>query len=340
MRKLLLSSTAIIAAASFSSVALADVSIKGGMEFTYNTMDPGIAVVGASDNDFTSDQNITITFTNKTDSGLTIGMVQNIESIGTEGVSTAASDENYMYIKGGFGAITLGNNDGVGDQLTTTASDLVGPDALNDGAPTFHRTAGNGNLSDDNADLINDINDENSITYILPAMGGLTVGASFADAGKGAAENADQTVVAAKYAFTSGAVNGSIHYGTNAISGATAGASSLNSSSMGIKISSGNITAIMAKAEDDKTSLIMTEVTDYGIQYKLANGVVLSAVGTAVEENTGGESLDVTTIGAKYTIASGLDAYLTYHDYDYQKGLSNETSDDGSSTSLTLKASF
>jgi len=341
MRKLLLSTTALIAAASISSVALAaDVEIKGGMEFTYNTMDPGIAVAGASDNDFTSDQNITLTFTNKTDSGLTIGMVQNIESVGTEGVATAASDENYMYIKGGFGALTLGNNDGAGDQLTTTASDLVGPDALSDGAPTFHRSTGDGNLSDDNADLINDINDENSITYMLPAMGGLTVGASFADAGKDATENADQTVIAAKYVFTSGAVNGSLHYGTNSISGASAGDSSLNSSSMGMKISSGSFTAIMAKAKDDKTSAIETEATDYGIQYKLGNGIVLSAVGTQIEENTGGESLDVTTVGAKYTIASGLDAYVTYHDYDYQKGLSNETSDDGSSTSFTLKASF
>ena len=38
---------------------------------------------------------------------------------------------------------------------------------------------GAGNLVDDNADLILDINDQNNITYILPTMGGLTIGASY-----------------------------------------------------------------------------------------------------------------------------------------------------------------
>jgi len=339
MRKLLLGTTALIAAASISSGAMADVTIKGGMEFTIESIDPGTTTVGASNNLFSSDQNIKLTFENKTDSGLTIGMVQNIESIGDGNAATnAASDENYMYIKGGFGALTVGSNDGVGDQFTTTASDLVGPDALNDGAPGM--AAAGSNLADDNADLINDINDENSITYILPKMGGLTVGASYADAGTGAAANADQTVVAAKYEFESGAVKGSLHYGNMGMSGASAGDSSLNSSSMGIKLSSGNVQAIMAKAESDVTSAISTEVTDFGVQYKLNSGLTLSAVATNVEENIGGESLDVTTIGGKYNIASGLDAYLTYHDYDYAIGTSGLVADDGSVTSFTLKASF
>jgi len=338
MRKLLLGTTALIAAASVSSAVMADMTIKGAMEFTIESQDPGTTVTGASNNLFSSDQNITMTFTNKTDSGLTIGMVQNIESVGDGSVSAAASDENYMYIKGGFGALTLGNNDGAGDQLTTTASDLVGPDALNDGAPAM--ASATGNLADDNADLINDINDENSITYILPKMGGLTIGASYSDKGAGAAANADQTVVAAKYEFSSGAVSGSLHYGSMNMSGANAGDSSLNSNSMGIKLKSGNVQAIMAKAEDDVTSAIKTEVTDFGVQYKLSNGLTLSAVSTEVTENTGGESLDVTTIGGKYSIASGLDAYLTYHDYDYAVGTSGATADDGTVTSFTLKASF
>ena len=59
-----------------------------------------------------------------------------------------------------------------------------------------------GNLADDNADLVNDIGDENNITYIMPAMGGLTLGASYKDAGDDAAANADETVFAAKYAMT------------------------------------------------------------------------------------------------------------------------------------------
>jgi outer membrane protein OmpU len=338
MRKLLLGTTALAAATALSaSVALADVSITGGMEFTYEDHDPGTSTAGASNDDFSSDQNIVIKFENKTDSGLTIGMIQNIESVGEEAVATAASDENYIYIKGGFGTIELGNNDGAGDQLTRTASDLVGPDALSDNGSGM---TGAGNLADDNADLIRDINDANNITYILPAMGGLTLGASYMDAGQGAAENSDMTVIGAKYAFTSGAVNGSIHYGSSNTGGANAGDSSLNSNSMGVDVSSGPFRAVIAKGESDQSATVTTEVTDYGIQYNLGNGLTLAAVGTQVEENTGGETSDITTVSAKYNLASGLDAYFTYHDYDYAPGASGGTADDGSKTLVTIVAKF
>ena len=337
MRKLLLTTTALITAATLSSAAIADVSITGAMEFTYESTDSATKVTGASNDDFSSDQNVVIKFENKTDSGLTIGMVQNIESDGDDGVSDASSDENYMYIKGGFGSLSFGNDDGAGDQLTRTASDLVGPDALSDNGGGM---TGAGNLKDDNADLILDINDKNNITYIMPAMGGLTLGASYMDAGDSAAANGDITVIGARYAFTSGAVKGTLHYGSSNTGGASQGDSSLNSNSMGIDISSGPFRAVIAKAEADVSSTVTTNVTDYGIQYNLGNGITLAAVGTQIDENTGGETSDITTVSVKYNIASGLDAYLTYHDYDYAPGTSGGTADDGSKTLVTLVSKF
>jgi len=333
MRKLLLGSTTLAAATTLAtSVALADVSVSGGYEFTYKSQDSGIASTGSSFDEFTTDADVTFSFTNKTDSGLTIGMHLVMENGG--------EDESNMTIQGGFGKLQLGADDGAGDQLTRTAHDLVGPDALNDGGGAVVRAAGNGNLADDNADLINDINDQPAITYILPSMGGLTIGASYRDAGSGAANNDDETVVAAKYAFESGAVKGTIHYGTNSIGGANVGDGSLNDNSMALDVSTGPFRAVIAKAESDVTTAISTEVTDYGIQYNVGNGLTLAAVGTQIEENTGGETSDVTTVSAKYNIASGLDAYITYHDYDYQAGSSNETSDDCSWTQVTVKATF
>jgi len=341
MRKLLLTTTALMTAASLSTAALADVSITGAMEFTYESVDSSVKTTGASNDDFSSDQNVVFKFENKTDSGLTIGLVQNIESIGDDGVSAAASDENYMYFKGGFGTIELGNNDGAGDQLTRTASDLVGPDALSDnGGGMSGVTADGGNLKDDNADLIKDINDANNITYIMPAMGGLTIGASYMDAGDSAAANGDMTVIGAKYAFTSGAVKGSLHFGSSNTGGASAGNSSLNSNSMGVDVSSGPFRAVIAKGEADVSSTVTTEVTDYGVQYNMGNGITLAAVGTQIEENTGGETSDITTVSVKYNVASGLDAYLTYHDYDYAAGTSGGTSDDGSKTLVTIVTKF
>ena len=361
MRKLLLSTTAIIAAGAIStSAAVADVSISGGMEWTYESFDRGTTQglgTGASNDDFSSDTNVVMKFTNKTDSGLEIGMILNLETIGDDAASGVNADEQYMFIKGGFGEIQLGMNDGAGDQLTRTASDLIGPDANSDNGGTYMGTTGSKvagyaqtvdatRLADDNADLINDINDENNITYILPKMGGLTVGVSYKDAGDTAAANGDETVFGAKYDFVSGAVKGSIHYGNSNTGGASAGDSSLNSDSMAVDITSGPFRAVIAKANSDMTTAVTTEVTDYGIQYNLGNGITLAAVGTQVSENVGGESSDITTVSAKYNIASGLDAYVTYSDYDYENGTSATSNvatnldDDGSVMFVTLKASF
>jgi outer membrane protein OmpU len=341
MRKLLLGTTALAAAATLSANAvLASPSISGAMEWTYESRDPGTAgtATGASNDDFSSDTNIKLSFENKTDTGLTVGLVYDMESIGDDNANNNGSDENYMYIKGGFGTIMLGQNDGAGDQLTRTAHDLVGPDAASDNGGGF---TGAGNLADDNADLVNDIGDENNITYMLPPMGGLSVGVSYKDAGETSGANADETSIGVKYAFTSGAVKGSLHYGNNSISGATAGAGSMNSDTMGVDISSGPFRAVMAKASSDVTTAVQSEITDYGIQYNLGNGITLAAVGTQIEENTGGETSDITSVSVKYNVASGLDAYLTYHDYDYEDGTTGTTADDdGSVTFLTIKATF
>ena len=342
MRKLLLGTTALAAAATLSAnVALAEVTISGSMEFTYQSHDPGTTTAGASNDEFSSDNDIAIKFEKKTDTGLTIGMYQKLETASAGKASGVTSDENYMYVKGGFGSVTLGNNDGAGDSLTRTAHDMLGVDALNDGNGTgINVKPGAGNLKDDNADLMDDIDDENNVTYILPKMGGLTVGASYADKGDASDENADQTSFGAKYDFESGAVKGSLHLGTNSVSGAEAGDASTNHSSIGLDVSSGPFRAVIAKAESDVDATTTTEVTDYGVQYNVGNGLTLTAVGTQIEENTGGETSDVVSLGAKYNITSGLDAYLTYHDYDYKAGTSGATNDDGSYTILTIKAKF
>ncbi|MDB9915905.1 porin [Alphaproteobacteria bacterium] len=342
MRKLLLSTTALIAAGAISSAAVADVSISGSYKFSYQDYDSGITTAGESGDRMYSEQNIVMSFSNKTDSGLNITMlaVLNAEGDGNSDATTLWEDHN-LSISGGFGKLQLGSDDGAGDQLTRTAHDIsASPDALHGDIENFHNTAGTGNLKDDNADLRDDIDDEANITYILPKMGGLTLGASFRDAGNMAGENNDETSFAAKYDFDAGEVKGSIHYGQHESDGATAVATSLDGNTMAIDLTMGAIRAVYATSETDVDATVTTEITDFGVQYKMANGMVVSAIQTEVKENTGGETLDVTSVAASYTIASGLNASLTYHDYDYAVGTSNETADDGSATIVSITASF
>jgi hypothetical protein len=342
MRKLLLTTTALVAAGAISTAATAsDFSISGDFKFSYDERDSGIAVTGQSGDRMYTEQNINFNWVNKTDSGLEISMHAALNSEGAGGTETIGSEEQAIKIKGGFGTIQLGNDDGAGDQLTRTAHDIFGtPDALHGDLPAFHRSAGNGNLADDNADLNHDIDDEANITYILPKMGGLTVGASYKDAGSANDANNDETEVAAKFEFTAGEVNGAIHYGQNSMDGANVGDTSLDASSMGIDVSMGNIRAVFAQAQRDVTATVETEITDFGVSYKVSDALSMAVVMTEVTENTGGESLDVTSVGATYTIASGLTASLSYHDYDYKEGTSSETADDGSNTTLSIVASF
>ena len=81
MRKLLLGTTALAAAATLTAnAALADVSISGAIEWSYNSRSSNIA---ANDGTmFGTDSSITIGFTNKTDSGLTLGYTQSMDTDG------------------------------------------------------------------------------------------------------------------------------------------------------------------------------------------------------------------------------------------------------------------
>ena len=341
MRKLLLTTTA-IATSMVLSAANADVSISGSYEFSYVSQSKSTAAqtTGASEDRFKSDQNVMIEFSNKTDSGLTIGMMANIENTTDAAAGAYASDEHYITISGGFGKLELGAQDGAGDQMSLSGSDLIGLDSINDGSASLI-LQGSSSLATMDSDLAIDVNDSNAVTYTLPKMGGLTLGVSYLDAGATSALNSDMTTVGAKYEFTSGAVNGSVNYASSTKGGTTSGSADLDGSSLGFKVSSGPITAIVAQSKTDQSASIQTTATQYGIQYAVGNGLTLSAVGSEVTENTGGETMDVTEIAAKYNIASGLDAYLTYVDYDYAIGTNTLTiADDGSVTALSLVAKF
>ena len=117
MRKLLLTSSALVAAASISSYATADVSVTGAFEWTYSSTSSNIT---ATDGDAMGVNNeLTIKFTNKTDSGLTLTGVYDIDA------DASAADESWMSIGGGFGTLTLGKESSVNDAFGIGEQDLI-----------------------------------------------------------------------------------------------------------------------------------------------------------------------------------------------------------------------
>ena len=322
MRKLLLGTTALAAAATLSAnAALADVSISGYYEWKYQSTSSNVAANDGTE--FANDSEITFKFSNKTDSGLTIGMVTELESDDAD----TAINESSLSIAGGFGKIVLGGNDGVGDNYGVASSDLPAEEIM---------TAGQSDsIGIHNADISGLEGDANKIAYHLPAMGGLTAGISYADSGK--AGSTDTTQVGFRYAMD--AAGASILIGCANVN-REASSQDEDSQVMGIKVGSGNITAAVSQATLEASG-IDEESNGASVQFKVSDGMTLTVHTTETKDS--GNTEKYTNSGAEiaYTIASGLTAFINVEDFDYKVGTSSgNTAENGTVSKLTIKATF
>ena len=324
MRKLLLGTTALAAAATLSAnVALADVSISGYFEWDYSNVDSEISTNDGTA--FGQDSEIKMVFTNKTDSGLTIAFTTEFE---TDKGNSGVSDDNYLSISGGFGKLVLGELDGVMDQYGIAASDLPAEE-LYVGEPTDMVTEnGDGGVSG---------GESNKISYHLPAVGGLTAGISYTNSG--VAGTADAMSYAARYTVDAGGATVTLAgvTGTKEVSGAQ----DQDTQNLGVKITSGNVALVLSNStyedadQDESTNGVAAS-------YKMNDSTTLIGYSTKTEDDlaSSGEEYTVSGVEVQYTIASGLTAYVTVEDYEYKIGSTSNTADSGTASSLTIKAKF
>jgi len=330
MRKLLLNSTAIATVAALTSgAALADVSISAASEWSYTSRSSQVAANDGTS--FGTDGEITFSFTNKTDSGLTIGYVVEVESDDAD----SAINESSISISGGFGKVVLGGNDGVGDNYGVAAKDLIAEEA----------TPGVTSSSiGSNSDIALSDGDDNKIAYHLPAMGGLTFGASFADSGETA--GTDTTQFGAKYAMTAG--DAAITIGAATATTEVSGSADTDSQNLGLKVVSGNVSFLVSQSEKTSANDDIQN-TGVALSYKMANGMTVGAY-TFKSEDELDTSEEYTSSGVElqYTIAAGLTAVINVDDYEYTAATVNAAgviqgtsqADAGTNSKLTLKASF
>jgi len=322
MRKLLLGTTALAAAATLTAnAALADVSISGMIEWSYNSRSSNI--VAKDGTTFGTDSDMQISFSNKTDSGLDIGMTVDFDTDG----GALGNDETSLTIGGGFGKVTLGMNDAAADSYIQDESDLIQEDQGPIQASATVSTSSSMALGQ---------GDNNKITYHLPAMGGLTAGVSHTDSGETGAS--DSTSMGAKYSMEAAGAALTLSYATSTTDNAT---QDIDSSTMGLKIVSGDISMIISQGKyeangDDRDNM------GASVSYKLNDTMTVGAY-TFDSENdlVAGEEYSRSGAEVAYTIASGLTAVLNVDDYDYKTGTNSATvADSGTNSRLTLKASF
>jgi len=331
MRKLLLGTTALAAAATLSANAvLADVSISGSYEFKYKSTSSEAAA-----NDGTSfthgDNDLILTFTNKTDSGLDLTYRYDFAAVGSSDAASAA-DENSLSIAGGFGKIVLGTDDDASDSYNQDEMDLITEEpSISLAASASIRQ----NSSVASSDAL-------KIAYHMPAMGGLTAGVSHTDSG--ANGSTDTMSYGAKYTMDTGGANITLSYAAKKQDATT---TDKDDSSIGAKISSGPITFLVSQGQYEAADEDI-ETQGASVTYSLGNGVTLGAFTVKSEDDLdAGEEFSASGAEIQYTIASGLSAVISHTDYDYKftqsthEGSSgNLANDNGSATQLTIKASF
>ena len=332
MRKLLLTSSALVAAASISSYAVADVSVSGGFEWAYKSTSSG---VNTTDGDsFVQDNEIVISFSNKTDTGLTIGGKFEMDV----GAANATTDESVMTISGGFGKLQLGQEDSANEIFGIGEHDLIDEDLS--AAPTGSSIVTNAGESGSS--------DLNKLTYITPAMGGFQAGYSVMDSGT-AVQSEDQTAMG--FSYTMPMAGGSLQVKYNKQSTDNTAALETESSNYGAKLTMGAASIILAHGDstigggasqtDDR------EANGLSISYNLGGGV---KVGASTMEATDDKDKTAAGVAEKYTanaaevsyaVAPGLAAKVTYYDYDYKAGgEASGANDSGSITQVTISASF
>ena len=347
MRKLLLGTTALAAAATLSAnVAVADISISGYYEWKYQSTSSDITANDGTT--FGSDSEIKFSFSNKTDSGLTIGMVT--EMLADGGDTTI--DEASMSISGGFGKIVLGQNDGASTDYEVVSTALPGEEI-------YAGVGDDNDLNLTNAAISNLASDDNKISYHLPAMGGLTAGVSFTNSG--AAGSTDTTEFGAKYSMSAGGAAITI----GATTATTEGASQdTDAQVMGIKVSSGNITAAVSQStyEAAGTALVAavagssvanfvaavpaTDASDEesigaAVSFKVNDGMTITVHTAETDDGQTTESYSNSGIEIAYTVAPGLKATINVEDFDYKAGNSTGNVDNaGTASKFTINASF
>ena len=330
MRKLLLTSSALVAAASISSYAVADVSVTGAFEWKYSSTSSNLA---ATDGDAQAvDNELTIKFTNKTDTGLTITGVYDMDA------DAGTRDESWMSISGGFGTLTLGHESSVNDAFGIGEHDLIDEDlSVVMGSSSILTNSGETGSTEGN-----------KLLYITPAMGGLSAGYSIMDSGTADAST-DQIAMGASYTMPMGGGSMMIRYNKQTTDGTTA--TETEGSNYGVKVTMGAFSAIASRGEStigSGTGQTDDKIADgIGIKYDLGGGMTIAATTMKAEDDkdvsgTQNEEYSANLAEVVYTVAPGLKAKVTYLDYDYKRGgeTAAASNDSGSKTQLTLSASF
>ena len=283
MRKVLLATTALVAMTGVQA-ANADITISGGMDWSYYSYSDGTSA-------YASDGNVKIKAVSTADNGYTYQVYQSV------GVHTGTEEDSSITVSGDFGKVQMGGQDSVIDSLDGDVSHFAN-DWTN--LTTNHATiCANANFQcRGEAGLYGAIGGKNhsgdggnKIGYVSPSFNNVTFAISSADT------TDDRLSWAIKYK------NGPLAamYGSGSEGGR-------DDTAYGIGVTFGETTVRYQKGESKKTGTGAFQVdrTEMGITHSM--GPVGLFAGTSKEEEKVGtaDKFEATGFGFTYSVAPGV----------------------------------
>ena len=332
MRKVLLTTTALVALGGVSAASAIDIS--GTYMFDYTINDNGTTNTAGNNNTaMGSDARITFSGSSTTDAGITFG--------GSYALSAAGGVEDQgIYMSGDFGYVMMGATDGVVDGMDTfmnsAAAVEVGAGTTNSGTTGTVAAGLNGSAT------LTDTATAEKVGYRSPEISGFQFGVSHTDAGRTSKADNNQWIVTYDFGVAK------VGYAAATIGAAAGTSAETNQKQMGIGTSFGDFGFKYATGTDTtkttaggESSKIDTD--NWGLSYSGIENVSLYYDGVSSEEKTGsnaGDKLDGTTVGLSYTIAPGVSALIESGSNDFTDSSATTGNDQSNYTRLGLSVNF
>ena len=334
MRKILLATTALVAAGGVSAASAIDISGSYGVEYYSESNTGGSAdAADVSGDDFIDDGLISFSGETTADNGLTFGGKMTLNH-------AAAIEDQGLYISGDFGYFMAGATDGVVDGMDNFMT--PGSALVENGAITDNGTAV-GLLTNT---MIADNPGTEKIGYRSNVISGFQVGATYEDAGQTAVLNNDVS----GYIVTYDAGFAKVGYANGTTNSTTSNGADTGRSQYGLGTTLGGVTLGLGFGTEKTagangaadTSKIDTR--GLGLSYSVNDATGLYATFTSSEEKIGsnaGDKMSSQTFGLTYTIAPGLTSILETASADYTDATAGSSTSDGlNQTTAKITVSF
>ena len=337
MRKILLTTTALVALGGVSAASAIDISGSYGVEYYSESNTGGSAdAADVSGDDFIDDGLISFSGSSTADSGLTFGGNMTLNH-------TGGIEDQGLYISGDFGYFMAGATDGVVDGMDNFMT--PGSAIIENGAATDNGSAAAVGLL--SSSMVTDNPGTEKVGFRTNVISGFQAGFSYEDAGEGATNNNDVSAWIVTYDIGGVAKIGyaSSDLGSTTTNGANTARSQVGfgTTFAGVGISAGFGTSKVAGA-NGAVDTNKIDTRDVGLTYSIDDSTSIYAVNYSSEEKTGtnaGDKMSGTTFGLSYTIAPGVSSLLETASADYTDATAGSANSDGlSQTTAKIKVSF